>query len=866
MKIGDSIIPPYSPTQSPTTMASSAPSSKKLADFPDVEAKLQKPSRQSAFEKQKADAEAKRKREAAETAAVYESFVRSFDHDDDGDDAGAASTQHGAFGGRQQGGISGRDNNGRGGGLPKRHFGSGLGGSSNLKSGPGSLGPIPTSFGKRKFDNHQQISHRKAVDETRGRLGFHDDDSDDGHAPKPKGLSKVFDASDDEADARSKDLAEQKAIAKPTLRLANLPPGTSPAVIKALIPPSLTVENVKIFPPSAAVSTERRSMTAIITLSKATPATDIEAAVSSLQNRYLGYGFYLSLHRHLSSAVTSALVTSNLTSSSTSHPFGAKPVPQTLDPNPHHSGGFHRGFAPPSSYGPGGGPVQRNILYVPVQAPRDIRQLQLIHKVVESVLAHGPEFEALLMARPDVQKEEKWAWLWDARSEGGVWYRWRLWEIVTGARPGRKGQYVPLFEGSHAWRIPEKDLPFEYATAIDEFVSDAEYNSSEEEDYEEEGNKPADAGDNENTYLNPLDKARLTHLLARLPTTLAKIRKGDIARVTTFAITHASRGADEIVDMIVANITKPFALTSANPERNKAAKNEEDQAGGEAYDAAPLSEDPNAKSAEAQDTSASSLIGLYVVSDILSSSATSGVRHAWRYRQLFEASLKESRVFEILGLIAERLNWGRLRAEKWKRSVKLVLNLWEGWCAFPHESQKIFTETFENPPGAKKEEQADEAAKKGKWKTVEAGSGTTQSEGRAGFVPVSSGGGAGHDDEDGGMEVDDDVDGEAMDDRTWVDYEDLDTDIDGVPMDDDEDGEPMDETGAEPAAQRSPVAETSPIPDKSEGDNGAESDRKAEESVTDAPSRDQISTTLQPRRRMKAVDMFADSDDSDNGS
>ncbi|KAL7622161.1 hypothetical protein AAE478_007663 [Parahypoxylon ruwenzoriense] len=838
-------------------------SSKKLADFPDVEAKLQKPSRQSAFEKQKADAEAKRKREAAETAAVYESFVKSFDHDDDGDDAGTAPSQPGVIGARQPVGVFGRENN-RGGGPPKRHFGAGPGGASSLKSGPGSLGPMPTSFGnKKRFDNHQQGFNRRVTDETRGRLGFHDDDSDGGHALKPKSVAKVFDTSDDEADARSRDLAEQKAIAKPTLRLANLPPGTSPAVVKALMPMSLTVENVKILP-GAPGSIERKSIAAIVTLSKETPATDIDAAVSSLQNRYLGYGFYLSLHRHLSSAVTSTAATSSLTSSSASQPFGAKPVPQANDNNSHHADRFHRGFAPPSSYGPGGGLVQRTILHVPVQVPKDIKQLQLIHKVVESVLAHGPEFEALLMSRPDLQKEEKWAWLWDARSEGGIWYRWRLWEVITGAqaKTGRQGKYVPLFEGSHAWRIPEKDLPYEYATAIDEFVSDPEYNSSDEEDYEDEGNKPADGADNENIYLNPLDKAKLTHLLARLPTTLTKIRKGDIARVTAFAITHASRGADEIVDMIVANITKPFALTSANPERNRAGKNEEDH-GGESFNSTPLPEDPNTRANEAQDTSASSLIGLYVVSDLLSSSATSGVRHAWRYRQLFETSLKETKVFETLGLISERLNWGRLRAEKWKRSVKLVLSLWESWCAFPQESQQLFSETFENPPSAKKEEQVDEAAKKGKWKTVEAGSTATQNEGR-GFVPLSTSAGAGYDNGESKMDVDEELDGEAMDENMSVDEE-LDTDIDGIPMSDSEDGEHMDVTGIEPANRDSSVPEILPA-NKNDGGNGGEGARNDGELRSSSPFKEQLMTGQQPRIRMKAVDMFADSDDSDGGS
>ncbi|KAI1310587.1 hypothetical protein F5Y03DRAFT_23213 [Xylaria venustula] len=808
----------------------------KLDDFPDVEAKLQKPSKQSAFEKQKAEAEAKRKREAAETAAVYESFVKSFDNDDDDDDNdnGALDrrkTENSAPFGRPG---ANPPQFGTGGGLGKRHFGA-----TSLKSGPGSLGPAPTSFGKKRYDSFQQGSGRKAHDEGRGRLGFYEDSNDSGILSKAKGVSRVFDTSDDEAEARGRDLAEEKAVARPTLRLSNLPPGTSPAVVKALIPSNLVVENVRILPSTNAGGSERKSTSAIVTLSTETPAAEIDTAVSSLQNRYLGYGFYLALHRHLSSAVSST-VASTLTSTQTSHAFGAKPVPQANNDS-YQAGGFQRAFAPPPSYSIGGGPISKTILHVPVQAPEDIKQIQLIHKVVESVLEHGPEFEALLMSRPDVQKEEKWAWIWDARSEGGIWYRWRLWEVVTGGpgSDGRQGKYLPLFEGSHAWKTPDKPLAYEYATGVDEFISDPEYNSSEDEDLEDEGYKTVDGGDNGKAYLNPFEKAKLTHLLARLPTTLAKIRKGDIARLTSFAITHSSRGADEIVETIVSNIVRPFALTSANPEHSKTAS--DDEPGHGSLDTTPLPDDNVGKITEAQDTSAASLIGIYVVSDILSSSATSGVRHAWRYRQLFETSLKQARVFETLGLLPERLNWGRLRAEKWKRSVGLVLGLWEGWCAFPNDAQQFFTQTFESPPSAKKEEVPEGPKKGGKWKTVEAGSSISGD--NKGFLPVSTD--LGNELKDGGAADVDDLDGEGMDEGMDIDVE-FDSDIDGVPMDEDEDAAELDQNPGAAVA----TGETDPA-------------RNVVTPVNDGtppPSRPR-----QPGRRMRAVDMFADSDESDGG-
>ena len=726
---------------------------------------------------------------------------------------------------------------GTGGGLGKRHFGA-----TSLKSGPGSLGPPPTAFGRKKHDAFQQSFSRRGPEEGKGRLSFYEDSSDNGPLSKPKGVSRAFDTSDDESDARNRDLAEEKAVARPTLRLSNLPPGTSPAVVKALIPSNLVVENVKMLGSTNAAG-ERRSIAAIVTLSTETPAAEIDTAVSALQNKYLGYGFYLFLHRHLSSAVSSAAA-SNLTSTSTSHAFGAKPVPQANNSDSYQTGGFQRGFAPPPSYSIGGGPVSRTILHVPVRAPSDIKQIQLIHKVVESVLEHGPEFEALLMSRPDVQKEERWAWIWDARSEGGVWYRWRLWEVVTGGpdNGGRQGKYLPLFEGSHAWKMPEMPLAYEYATAVDEFVSDPEYNSSDDEDFEDEGHKQDDDGDNGKAYLNPIEKAKLTHLLARLPTALTRIRKGDIARVTSFSVTHSSRGADEIVETIVSNIIRPFALTSANPYHSKTVDGDEPAHG--SVNSTPLPEDATKKTTEARDTSASSLIGLYVVSDILSCSAASGFRHAWRYRNLFETALKEAKVFENLGLLSERLNWGRLRAEKRKRSVGHVLSLWERSSAFHDDVQQFFTETFENPPSAKKEELPQGPKKGGRWKIVEAGS--TSSD-KKGFLPVSADLGT---DSQAGEAVDVDLDGEVMDEDMDLDVA-LDSDIDGVPVISDEPEDDGDATNVnQQIGAATPIDETDLRKRPIDLVNG--------ETLPPAQPR-------QPGRRMRAVDMFADSEESDEG-
>lgn len=805
---------------------------KKVAEFPDVENKLQAPTKKSVFERQKELEREKRLREEAETAAVYEDFVKSFD-DEDATSYSAGPRPDGGY--RGFGGVTGP---------PKRHFGgssiptgpaAGRGGfasrATGFGSGPGSLGPPPSLSRKRTHDSFQHAQRSDRRDNDRGLLAFDDYESN----PTPR---KAFDTSDDEDDSRQQHRSTEPPIAKPTLRLSSLPPGTSPAVIKALLPSNLTVDAVRIMPPTGpSVATERKSTSAIVTLSKETPGADIDAAVNSLQNTYLGYGFYLSLHRHLSSAALSSVTnTIGSATSSNSMPFGAKPI--VIDAGPQHAPpGQHRGFAPPSSYAPSGpGQAIRNnsLLYVPVQVPKDLRELKLIHKTIESLIAHGPEFEALLMSRPEVQKEEKWAWLWDPRSTGGVWYRWRLWEILTGSqnRAGR-GKFLPLFEDSFAWKAPEASLPFEYTTRLDEFVSDSDYNSSDDEDSGDEGGArrhhhgtvSADTSLNNDdgiAYLNPLEKAKLTYLLARLPTSTGKLRKGDVARVTAFAISHAGRGADEVVAAIVSNIERPFAYTSANPDRRR----DKEQNGD---DGVATEED------EKGDTSSASLIGLYVVSDILSSSSTSGIRHAWRYRQLFETALRQRHIFESLGRMEKKMNWGRLRAEKWKRSVSNILSLWEGWCVFPQESQGQFVESFNNPPVAKEEEiqKKDglvEGKGKSKWKAVEP---IAEKDREPDSTATSQ------------KSVDNDVDGQPMEkEDDNVDGEPMDEDVDGEPMEeeDETDGEPMEEDDYEPPPVESPSAQEQ-SPDEND----------VEQSLTSTnPKR-------QPRRRPKAEDMFADS-------
>ncbi|KAJ9487057.1 hypothetical protein VN97_g6262 [Penicillium thymicola] len=637
--------------------------------FPDVSAKLSALPKKSLFERQKAEAEAKRAREKAETAAVYEEFVKSFEDED------LVVPQS----------LDGGSNAFRGRDPPRRHFAA----SSSRGRGHGIFPP------HRRSQETVPPSHRDLL-------------------------------TPPEADRALSE--EERAAPKPTLYLASLPPRTSLSMINALIPSTLTVDNIKIIPPPGQIPTHRASSSALITLASDSATSDIDKAVNMLQNEYLGWGYYLALCRHLSSTAINpdTPLSTGISSTPTSLPFGAETIPPSSGTSLNRAPppGPHRGrFAPPSSYGPNVGRIGPTT-QVQVKLPTEIRVLIQIHKTIDQLVKRGPGFEALLMSRPEVQTDEKWAWLFDARSPGGVYYRWKLWQVITDSEKKNIDKPASIFEGGPIWLPPNQHPKFENVTRLGQLVTHPDYDSSDEEhsDGEYEGRNFGDgtnARGDEPHFLNPLKMAKLTHLFARLPTTNAKLRRGDVARVSAFAIEHATIGASEVVDMAIRNVFLPFAYTGANPDWIKSV--------------ARLAMDNTTSSDELLDMSSAKLIGLHIISDIISSSTGSGVHHAWRYRQLFENALRSRKVFEHLGRLDKDMKWGRLKAEKWKRSVGSLLQLWKGWNCFTQLNQEHFSNMFENPPLTAAESQkqketekshADQAAaafakSKSRWKTVD---------------------------------------------------------------------------------------------------------------------------------------------------
>lgn len=656
------------------------------SNFPNLKSKLSNPLKKSAFEKSKAEAEAKRLREEAETKAVYEDFVKSFadDSDDEFSRLRSGRDRDDSFG---SGGpaLRGKPPVGPSTGQ-RRHF------TTSAKGiGPPPL-PSQNKFGRKRGldldDGDWEVRDKSRRLGGGGLLAFENSGAGDKDSERKRDREEYFKADEDDEEEE-----REKEQPKPTIHLRDLPSKYEGKDVRELIKsvaPNLQIEGVRILPtqapPSSSQTSIRRSNTALVTLAIGTSASDIDTCTSSLQNRYLGCGFWLSISRHLPSTIAGHDTLSLLSSNSNAQPFGAR-VP-TGPVNRLSRAPPPGGFAPPGQFG--GQPQHSNFqnhrsrLEVHVVPPRDLKLLKLIHKTIESILTHGPEFEALLMSRPDIQTDEKWAWLWDTRSDAHNYYLWRLWDIFTGTSAldsNHSSLRTPVemfIDGSNqlpVWIPPRKRLKYEFATSLADVVNDPEYRSEDEDSDSEaeagEERRPGGLGiggeEKKRAYLTPLQRGKLIHLIARVPTSTTKVRRGDIGRVMAFAVEHAW-AAEEIVDVLVSNIIRPFALQKDFDRGDDGYSSSEQESGEEA--AKTRAEDRE------RETWGAKVVGLYIINDVLSNSSL-GIRNVWRYRTLVETKLREARVMEELGRVPEKEGWGRIRRDKYERLVKNILGLWE---------------------------------------------------------------------------------------------------------------------------------------------------------------------------------------------
>ena len=775
--------------------------------FGDIEKKPSQPTKKSAFERQKEEAEAKRKEEEAQAARVLEDFAAEHGVSDDDADKPSVQAQSSYSGGPKPFGIAPI--------APNRHFPP----SGPRTSGAGVHGQASDTFIPQEVEQENVRPRRRRRRDKFSKLTI----------PKGRRSATFLPPPDNESDAILKTV-------KPALHITPLPLGTSSDAIKDLVPKSLKIDNIKFRDhsiPSGPATSRQCQLSAVVVFAEDTKPDQMLTVEASLQNRYVGKGCFLSVTKTEVITNPSDYTDSAFLPVPKTEPFGAHIIP------PAYPTTSYSHAPPPSSYGNSASPIGTYgygptgqvtglPVHVIVEPPSNLSELRLIHRTVENVLTLGMEFEALLMDNLEVQQDERWAFLWNPRSVGGRWYRWRLHQL--GNRKAGISPPSKMFDNSAVWRRSERKLRFEDCTSGSEMVGHPDddpdnENGWDEDEVEEDANGDIVAKKGGREYLDPYRIGLLWMLIHELPETHANLIEGDVKSITDFALIHAEKGALEIVDALVSHIEILYNQTMDlfAQSKNKADAGESNQlhqtsdqlelqhpeshekTDSEAVndnmpqetthpltEGAPKPQDRK----DREDPSAPIIVAFNVIHDIVTQGKTAGVTRAVRYGEYFQNAFETRELFSKLGRLDRDLKWGRIRADRWKRQVIHFLDLWAEESAVPHLNR--LKDRFENPPLTEEEERLQEERKK-------------EDEAKKRLVRIIL---------DNGEEIWEDIDGEPMEeddmdnlstaidedlDRVTITEEELDAtafkaeeDIDGTPMEEDIDGEPMnDETGLE---------------------------------------------------------------------
>lgn len=443
-------------------------------------------------------------------------------------------------------------------------------------------------------------------------------------------------------------------------KASNLPPNIDPQHIEELFAdfPSLKVTKVEKIPPGGPAPKSRPSATMKVVFDKDAVARDLDDVMMKLNDKkYLGRGYYLHLDRYLGGkAADTAQV---------KEAFGARwQAPEAT-----------KGYAPPPDLGGGSrdGPREdRDQLIVTANLPPDMAMLRLVHQTIEGVIQGGIEFEAALMNDPQVQDEERFAWLYDQKHPLNRYYRWRLHQVVCDT------SNPEIFHNYGLWNGPTEPLSDEFADNLGAFDPADEDSDSDEEELKPQ-HKPLPIGDNypgrvDNGYgiLSPRSRAMLLWLLTTVPP--GSILADDIAAISVFAVEHAAHGMDEVVDILLSNVVEPFQLTDANSRKRALEVESKDDI-----------RRPDARQV--------TLNALRIVHDVLfTTSKESGV--AYKYRLAIGTQLVERRVLEHLEQMPTHLAMGRMTERSYREEVNVILKVWEEEAFFEKPTLEHLEEVF----------------------------------------------------------------------------------------------------------------------------------------------------------------------------
>ncbi|KAH6616605.1 hypothetical protein C7974DRAFT_465776 [Boeremia exigua] len=498
----------------------------------------------------------------------------------------------------------------------KRHF---TGRQRNMKSGPGTLEVDP-------------LDEFRSPGAGAGRLNPPTQSRFGGAASTgPRSLEGT----------RQKENLYTTVVAK----ASNLPPTMDPKRVEELFAefPSLKVTKTERIPPHGPATKGRPSLTMKVIFDKDANARDLDDAMNRLSDKkYLGRGYYLHLDRYLGGRVVGT--------EQRIEPFGARwQAPEVA-----------KGYAPPPDLGGGvkdrdrpRGDTER--LIITANQPPDSATLRLVHMTIEGVINGGVEFEAALMNDPQVQEEERFAWLFDQKHPVNRYYRWRMHQIVCDT-PNSE-----IFLRQGIWQGPTDPLADEFADHLGAF--DADYEDSDEDEVEEKpqqrqlpvGDNYPGRVDNGHGIMSSRSRAMLLWLITSLPP--GSILADDIAAISVFAVEHANQGMDEVVHILISNLIEPFQMTETNTRRR-------------------LGDIEGREERRRTDLRQTTLNALRIISDILlTTSRESGA--SYKYRLAIGTQLVDRQAFEHLQRLPAQLEMGRMTERAYRDEVNSILTVWK---------------------------------------------------------------------------------------------------------------------------------------------------------------------------------------------
>ncbi|KAJ4349162.1 hypothetical protein N0V95_004804 [Ascochyta clinopodiicola] len=539
----------------------------------------------------------------------------------------------------------------------KRHF---TGRQRNMKSGPGTLETDP-------LDEFRSVGPGRLVPPAQSRFG----------GAAPTGTAAV-------EPGKQRENLYTTVVAK----ASNLPPMMDPKRVEELFAdfPSLKVTKVEKISPQGSSQKGRPSATMKVIFDKDASARDLDDAMNRLNDKkYLGRGYYLHLDRYLGGRVVGT--------EQRTEPFGARwQAPEAV-----------KGYAPPPDLG--GGVRDRDRartdterLVITANQPPDIATLRLVHMTIEGVINGGVEFEAGLMNDPQVQEEERFAWLFDQKHPVNRYYRWRLHQIVCDT-PNSE-----IFARQGNWQGPTDPLADEFANHLGAF--DADYEDSEDDEDEEKpqqrqlpvGDNYPGRVDNGHGIMSPRSRAMFLWLLTSLPP--GSIVADDIAAISVFAVEHAAQGMDEVIHILVSNLIEPFQMTETNTRRR-------------------LGDTEGREERRRTDLRQTTLNALRIISDVLlTTSRESGV--SYKYRLAIGTQLVERKAFEHLQKLPAQLEMGRMTERTYRDEVNSILTVWKDEHLFDKPALEHLDEAFNARERLKEQEEQERkmVEKRNKRKTA----------------------------------------------------------------------------------------------------------------------------------------------------